>query len=207
VASEAVTAPARENARRIEAGSPVPEPAPEPPTSQEELLSSVGFNAGAALGLRQRSDRFVQARDYLSKEAVREESAASLELARSQKKEIGEEAYSYMLWSAGIPNRVAVNEVLPDSSASRLGLQRGDIVLRYDGERVFEMDELAFLVREPSQSSSAEVEILRNGELMRLSAPRGVLGISIAPRFDPPREDLTRRRRARASEPSGASEK
>src|SRR5262245_51003674 len=120
-----VPSPRREGAPRIEASAPAPEPAPERPTSQEDLLASVGFNAGAALGLRQRSERFVQARAYLSKESEREESAASLELARSQKQEIGEEAYSYMLWSAGIPNRVAVNEVVPESSASRIGIQRG----------------------------------------------------------------------------------
>ena len=203
----AASQPARARPARVDRESPAPESAPEPPKSQEELLASVGFNAGAALGMRERSERFVQARAYLSKETEREESAASLELARSQKKEIGEEAYSYMLWSAGIPNRVVVNEVVPDSSASRLGIRSGDVVLRYDGERVFEMDELAFLVREPSESKSADVEILRDGQPVKLSAPRGVLGISIAPRFDPPRDDLKGRRRFRASPPPDASEK
>ncbi len=204
----AATEPPRARPPRvIERESPAPETTPEFPKSQEELLASVGYDVSAALGLKERSERFVQARAYLSKEAEREETAASLELARSQKQEIGEEAYSYMLWSAGIPNRVAVNEVVPDSSASRLGIRSGDVVLRYDGERVFEMDELAFLVREPSDRTSADVEILRDGRLVELSAPRGVLGIAIAPRFDPPREDLRTRRRVRASQPSDASEK
>jgi hypothetical protein len=173
---------------------PEAEPTAAPRKSQEELLASAGFTAARARELRERSERFEQAREYLDKDARREEAAAVLELNRAQKKEIGEEAYGYMLWSAGIPNRVLVRDVFEGSTASRVGLQRGDVLLRYDGERIFETDELSFLVREPSDRARAELEVLRNGELIELSVPRGVLGVSVGSSFDPPREDLQARR-------------
>jgi hypothetical protein len=182
---------------RIEA-VPGAEPPPVPPKSQEELLGDVGFSAGAARDLKQRSDRFQQARRYLRDESEREVQAARLELARTQKKEIGEEAYGYMLWSADIPNRIVVDEVLPESNASRLGLQSGDVVVRYGGERVFEREELRFLVLEPSDRTLVDLEILRDGKPVELAAPPGLLGVSVRSTFDPPREEPPRRTRGRA---------
>ena len=182
--------------RRADVESPAPDPSPAL-RSQEELLASAGFSSGAVQDLRQRTERLEKARDYLSDESQREELAASVELSRAQRKEIGDEAYSYMLWSAGIPNRIVVNEVLSDSNASRLGLQRGDVVLSYNGQRLFEIGELRLMVQEPSGRGRG-IEILRNDEVVELTAPPGLLGISVTGSFDPPREDIEARRRARS---------
>jgi hypothetical protein len=70
-------------------------------------------------------------------------------------------------------------------------------VLRYGGERVFERDELRFLVQEPSSRTRVDLEILRDGKVVELSAPPGLLGISVASSFDPPRDDLSGRARIR----------
>jgi hypothetical protein len=154
---------------------------------QEDLLVSAGFGSGAARDLRQRFEALTLAQQYLRNQARQEEGAAALELGRKLKQEIGEDAYSYMLWSGGSPNRVVVQDVLPGSTASRVALQPGDVVMRYDGERIFEMDELRASVLQPSVQKSADLEILRAGQLLKISVPRGILGISVGGSFDPPR--------------------
>jgi len=89
-----------------------------------------------------------------------------------------------MLWGSGDPSRVMVKEVLGDSAAARLGIRVGDQVLRYDGERVFDVNELVYLTRASGSAGSVAVELIRDGKLVRTTAPRGTLGIVLERGFE-----------------------
>lgn len=58
---------------------------------------------------------------------------------------------------------VLVGSVQPDGPADEAGLQRGDIVLSFDGERVHRLQELMFAVAETEPETKAQMEV-RRGE-------------------------------------------
>ncbi len=102
------------------------------------------------------------------------------EMRIALREDLGPEGYDGYLYATGRDNRVIVRDVLDDSPASYAGLEGGDIVIRYAGERIFHPGEFkeATTIGEPGGLVALEVQ--REGELMRYSVPRGPLGIRIS---------------------------
>jgi serine protease Do len=63
-----------------------------------------------------------------------------------------------------------VDRVEPDSPASKAGLQSGDIILEFAGERVRSVAQLARMVRETPAGRQVDLEVQRNGEKKSLTA-------------------------------------
>jgi S1-C subfamily serine protease len=63
-----------------------------------------------------------------------------------------------------------VKDVRPDSPAAKAGLQDGDVIVRYQGERVEGAAALARMVRETPAGRRVEIEVERNGSNQTLSA-------------------------------------
>lgn len=94
---------------------------------------------------------------------------------------LGNELYDRYLFASGFPNRVAVGSVIETSPARNAGFQSGDVVIRYGGEDVYSAQQLVDLRSSGARGEPVIVEILRNGESLRLTIPRGPMGISVAP--------------------------
>ncbi|MGH7125393.1 MAG: PDZ domain-containing protein, partial [Stellaceae bacterium] len=73
---------------------------------------------------------------------------------------------------------IAVEGVMPDSTAERAKLQVGDLLVSYDGNPVGEMSEFIDRVAQPGQSARLLV-ILRGARRLAISVPPGRLGIQI----------------------------
>ena len=63
-----------------------------------------------------------------------------------------------------------VKDVRPDTPAAKAGLQPGDVIVRYQGERVEGAAALARMVRETPAGRHVEIEVERNGSTQTLSA-------------------------------------
>ncbi|HXJ94853.1 MAG TPA: PDZ domain-containing protein [Terriglobia bacterium] len=63
-----------------------------------------------------------------------------------------------------------VEKVEPDSPAAKAGLQKGDVIVQFAGERVRSVAELTRLVRETPVGRSVEIQIRRNGAKQTLNA-------------------------------------
>jgi len=63
-----------------------------------------------------------------------------------------------------------VKDVRPDTPAAKAGLQAGDVIVRYQGDRVEGAAALARMVRETPAGRHVEIEIERNGSTQTLSA-------------------------------------
>jgi len=63
-----------------------------------------------------------------------------------------------------------VKDVQPDTPAAKAGLQPGDVIVRYQGERVEGAAALARMVRETPVGRHVELDVQRGGSVQKLSA-------------------------------------
>ncbi|MEL6869011.1 MAG: PDZ domain-containing protein [Pseudomonadota bacterium] len=94
------------------------------------------------------------------------------------RQELGDTRYDEYLYATGQPNRLVVNSVVPSSPAENSGFQAGDVIVSYAGESIFSDFELRNIRSAGQAGELINVEVVRNGESMLLSIPRGPMGIS-----------------------------
>lgn len=92
--------------------------------------------------------------------------------------ELGEADYERYLTASGRSTAVNVSSVIPRSPAQVAGLLPGDQIVRYDGERVFSMMDIAGRIMESEADGNVVVDIVRDGAPMQLVIPRGPLGVT-----------------------------
>ncbi len=71
------------------------------------------------------------------------------------------------------PHGVEVSNVAEDSPAAKGGLQKGDVVAEFDGQRVRGVEHFVRLVRETPVGRSVAMSIVRDGEPINLTAEVG----------------------------------
>ncbi|HVB35527.1 MAG TPA: DegQ family serine endoprotease [Patescibacteria group bacterium] len=71
----------------------------------------------------------------------------------------------------GLPKTegVIVDSVEPDSAAAKAGIERGDIILKFNGEPVSSMNDLVLQVTQVPPGTKVNVEIFRNGKTLNVS--------------------------------------
>jgi predicted metalloprotease with PDZ domain len=95
--------------------------------------------------------------------------------------ELGEINYDRMLYAAGRNNRVEITDTLRGSAAEQAGIQKGDLLLRYGGDNVFDPSSLYINTSKGEVGELISVELLRNGEVITAYVPRGPLGTRFKP--------------------------
>lgn len=92
--------------------------------------------------------------------------------------ELGDADYERYLQAQGQATSIQVTRVLDSSPGSLAGLQAGDQIVSYDGERVFDVNELRELTLQGRAGEDVVIEIERDGVRMQLNVPRGPVGIN-----------------------------
>lgn len=78
------------------------------------------------------------------------------------------------------PGGALVNNVIPDSPAARAGIQRGDIVLSFNNEKIEGVGQLQDIVARTEPGAKVPVAVLREGKRKRLSLETAVMPRHIA---------------------------
>jgi hypothetical protein len=92
--------------------------------------------------------------------------------------EMGDDAYARYLEAQGQPTTINITQVLNGSPGSNAGLQPGDRLVSYNGERVFAVTELRNLTMQGQPGEDVVIEVDRDGMRMQLTVPRGPIGIT-----------------------------
>jgi len=92
--------------------------------------------------------------------------------------EIGDAEYEQYLEANNRPTSVGIGSVLESSPAQRAGLEPGDEIVRYGGERVFSTQDLNQQTMTGEAGESVVVDIMRDGVLTQVVLPRGPLGVT-----------------------------
>lgn len=64
----------------------------------------------------------------------------------------------------GVTNGVVVEDVTADSPAAKAGIQKGDVIAEFDGERVRSARQLTRLVQETPAGRNVQAAVVRNGQ-------------------------------------------
>ena len=91
--------------------------------------------------------------------------------------ELGDAEYEQYLAASGRSTSVSINSVMESSPAAVAGLQPGDRIVSYDGQRVFNTFELNMQTMRGTPGDTVVVDILRDGAPMQVVVPRGPVGI------------------------------
>ncbi len=91
---------------------------------------------------------------------------------------VGDDAYERYLETQGQPTSIEVSQVMSNSPGAQVGLEPGDRIARYNGERVFSISDLRRLTMQGNPGEDVVVEIVRDGVLMQLTLPAGPIGIT-----------------------------
>jgi serine protease Do len=68
-----------------------------------------------------------------------------------------------------------VNQVVPNSPASRAGLQRGDIIVEFGGKKVANVQELQDVVSGTPPNKTVKMSVLRDGKTIPMSLKTAVM--------------------------------
>lgn len=101
-----------------------------------------------------------------------------LEAIAELRANLGEADYERYLEATNQSTNVGVSNVLASSPAEIAGMQTGDQIISYNGERVFNVNDLNRLTNSVEASGNVVVEVLRDGQPVNLSLPTGPIGIT-----------------------------
>lgn len=101
-----------------------------------------------------------------------------LESQNTIRSELGDDQYELYLETTGRPTSVGVAMVQEGSAGEIAGLQTGDEIISYDGERVFSILDLQQSTQTGTEGQTVIIEVLRDGNPVTLAIPRGQIGIS-----------------------------
>lgn len=97
----------------------------------------------------------------------------------SLREELGDDRYDQYLFDSKQNNRVKISSVMLGSAAEQVGIKKGDIILSYDNQRLFNWQELKDATAEGQLGEYISININRRGEIFSFSVPRGPLGIQL----------------------------
>ena len=147
-----------------------------------DALVEAGFSPDRAAWILRREDELnleaMQARFEAQRSGDRQAMFAAGNLSQSViRNELGEAQYERYLEAYGRSTTVRIGSVIESSPGQLAGLQTGDEIIRYDGQRVLSYGDIndQQLLGEPGES--IVVDIVRDGTPMQIVLPRGPIGI------------------------------
>jgi hypothetical protein len=188
---EHVTTPADEEDGAISAGGPRPA---HRPAFDERALLDASIDPSEAERLRALWESVQMERIYLRDQAEREGWAGTARYRRelraldaSIREELSPSDYDRYLYATGKKNRARVVDVIGQSAGAHAGFSVGDRILSYDGERIFNVDELRKLSSSGDRDQTVRVEVARGNSTTVLDVPRGPIGLLLMPHHEAPR--------------------
>ncbi len=167
-----------------------------PAASRKDNLVSAGVNPGIAddiLGrMRQQQFRRMELRNLMRRNTssdtrqYRDELRELDENRISLRSELGDDNYDQYLIVSGLNNRVKVFSVVAGSPAELNGVQKDDVILYYGDQKIMNVYDVQQAALGDDNGGFVNVEILRDGNRMNLTVPRGTLDVRLhAMQLDP----------------------
>lgn len=167
----------------------VPDRMPQSPEELDQLLRQQQVDRFVAAGIASgRAQAILQREEEIEMEVLRARYAATQSGASTQevagitplallRGELGDTEYAQYLDARGRATSVRVREVLKSSPAEVAGLKPGDEIVAYNGQRVFDMNELTALTFQTRTGTTVPLELIRDGQSIQIYVEAGPVGI------------------------------
>lgn len=142
----------------------------------DEIARRVSESELQRLELRDKAIR----EGYIGSEQWREEMIAARQDRVRIRDELDSSTYDRYLYMSGQSNRVAVSSVMLGSAAERSGIEAGDVLLRYEDEALYKTGDIRGLTSQGERDELVDVTLLRNGNQLTVSMPRGPMGVRLS---------------------------
>ena len=163
----------RERAERFRAGDTA--------QGRADMLIEAGFSPDRAAWIMQRESELqmdsMQAM-FDARQSGERPDRSRLDPDQALRAELGDVEYEQYLEANGRSTSVAVGSVLESSPGQRAGLQSGDQIVGYNGQRVFSYGELSEQTMSATPGQAVVVDIVRDGVPMQVVVDAGPIGIS-----------------------------
>ncbi len=151
---------------------------------QRDSLIAAGFAPNRADWILQRESELryesMQARFEARNSGTRQDFFdAALNSESMLRTEIGDAEYEMYLEANDRPTAVSISNVMASSPGERAGLQSGDQIVSYDGQRVFSTWELVQKTMGGGDEGTVVIDLLRDGAPMQIVLPRGPIGVEV----------------------------
>jgi len=153
------------------------------PDRRLNQLVEAGFSPGQAQHITERESELQLEALYAQYDRVLEGEpfdprAGRFDPQDQLRQELGDASYERYLDATGQSTSISVQSVMAGSAGQTAGLQPGDQVVSYGGERVFSTSDLNQLVLDGSPGQTVVVDVLRDGQQIQVYVPRGPIGIT-----------------------------
>jgi predicted metalloprotease with PDZ domain len=149
---------------------------------QIDAYVAAGLAPDRAQWIMQREDELamqvLQAQYDARQSGASQQEIANISSAQLLRKELGDTDYEKYLAGQGRPTSINVRDVLTNSPAQGAGLQAGDEIVAYNGQRVFDMNELNAQTYEARPGSNVPLQVVRDGQTLQVYVESGPIGIS-----------------------------
>ena len=117
--------------------------------------------------------------DYLGTQRYNDELESINQQDVNLREELGDQRYDEYLFNSKQNNRIKIASVMLGSAAEQVGIQKNDVVLSYDNNRMFNWQELKDATSEGQLGDYVSIDIYRDGAIYSFSVPRGPLGMQL----------------------------
>lgn len=117
--------------------------------------------------------------DYLGTQRYNDELESINQQDVNLREELGDQRYDEYLFNSKQNNRIKIASVMLGSAAEQVGIQKNDVVLSYDNNRMFNWQELKDATSEGQLGDYVSIDIYRDGAIYSFSVPRGSLGMQL----------------------------
>jgi len=146
-------------------------------------LVEAGFSPDQAQHITERESELQLEALYAQYDAIRDGEPSGpltngFDPQNQLRQELGDASYERYLDATGQSTSIGVQRVMDGSPGQAAGLQTGDEVIAYAGERVFNISDLNQLILEGAPGQPVVMDVLRDGQQIQLYVPRGPIGIT-----------------------------
>ena len=93
--------------------------------------------------------------------------------------EIGDTDYEMYLEANNRPTAISISSVMASSPGESAGLQPGDQIINYNGQRIFSTWELVQQTMAGGGEGTVVIDLLRDGAPLQIVLPRGPIGVQV----------------------------
>lgn len=160
-----------------------PIPVPVEGLTDSTHLAVLGLNIETLAQFQLRVDRILQERAGLAAALTQDDAEHRYEQTRLHevqyelkriRESMSDNDYDSRLFASGKPNRVVISTDSADA-ISAIGLAPGDMIVSYNGLRVFDVFELQAMDNSENPEEMVRIDLIRAGEAIEVVVPRGIL--------------------------------